>query len=115
MIPNALTVLIGLWLAYSAIFSSPAGDVNNIQLAIAGVVVAACAIIARRTDGMVWHSNTNVTLGIVLALLAAARAWHGLSSPASFWIVLLAGIAAATAALWSMLYRSDTAQAEPTL
>lgn len=114
MIPNALTVLIGLWLAYSAIFSTPAGDVNNIQLASAGVVIAACAIIARRTGSMAWQSNTNVTLGMLLAALAAARAWHGASSSASFWIVLLAGIAAATAALWSMLYRSGTSQAEAT-
>ena len=111
MIANALTVLIGLWLAYGAIFSTPAGELNSVQLAIAGILVIVCAIIARRKDSMAWQSGTNIVLGLGLALLAAARVWLGVSAAASFWIVLLGGIMAAIAALWSMLYRSADSDA----
>jgi len=111
MIANALAVLIGLWLAYGAIFAVPAGSVNNIELAIAGIVVSGCAVLARRKDAMAWQWVTNVALGIVLVLLAAARVWYGASLSASFWTILLDGIVVAITALWSILYRSEAAPA----
>ena len=105
MIANVMTVLIGLWLAYSAIFSTPAGNVNILQLAIAAVVIIVCTFFARRTDIMGWQSKTNLALGIVLGLLAALRAFYGVTPSASFWVILLAGIAVAITALWSILHR----------
>jgi hypothetical protein len=71
MIPNAITILIGLWLAYCAIFSTPPGEMNNIQLAIAAIVIVVCAVMARLNDKMSWPGTTNVALGLVLGLLAA--------------------------------------------
>ncbi len=108
MIANAITVLIGLWLAYSAIFSTPSGEMNNIQLAIAAAAIFVCAIFARRSDSMGWQSKTNLALGMVLGLLAALRAFYGEAPVPPFWVILLSGITVATTALWSILYRPDT-------
>jgi hypothetical protein len=113
MIPNAVTVVVGLWLAYSAIFSTPAGEMNNLQLTIAAVVIVVCGVIARLGDKMTWPSTTNIALGLVLGLLAGVRAYSAQTPMAPFWTILLCGIAVAITALWSILYRpgepADTA------
>ena len=110
MIANGVTVLIGLWLAYGAIFSTPPGNLNNIELAIASAVVVGCAVVGRLTNKRSWQSSTNLALGVILALLAAARAYFEPTSVPSFWVILLAGIAAAIMALWSILYREEFGQ-----
>ncbi len=107
MIPNAISVVIGLWLAYSAIFSTPAGEMNNLQLAIAAVVIVVCAVMARLGNTMRWPGTTNIALGLILGLLAGVRAYAVQSPMAPFWIILLCGIAVAITALWSILYRPD--------
>jgi len=107
MIPNAVTVVIGLWLAYSAIFSTPAGEMNNLQLAIAAAVIVVCGVIARLSDKMSWPGTTNIVLGLVLGLLAGVRAYSAQTPMAPFWTILLCGIAVAIAAFWSILYRPD--------
>jgi hypothetical protein len=108
MIGNLLNILLGLWLAYSAIFAHPAGDMNIAALAAGAVAVIAFAAWARRTDPMGWPSGTNLVLGTVLLVVAAAR-WAVYAPPLlSFWVLLLVGIAIAIVAMWSMLYRPDT-------
>ena len=110
MIGNLLNILIGLWLAYSTIFASPAGDMNNVSLAVAAVAVVLCAVWARRTDRMRWQSGTNIVLAAVLSVVAVVRWVIGVAPLVCFWIILLSGIAVAIAAMWSMLYRPETAQ-----
>ena len=39
MIGNLLNILAGLWLAYSAIFANPPGDMNNTSLAVVAVAI----------------------------------------------------------------------------
>jgi len=95
MIANFTTVLIGLWLAYRAIFSLPAGDVNQIELTAAGVALILLALRARRTDFMNWQSGTNIVLAMIVLLLAAARWVIGVDPLVSFWMILLIGITAA--------------------
>ena len=73
MIGNLLNILLGLWLAYSAIFANPAGAMNNVALAAAAVAVIIFAVWARPTDRMRWQSATNIVLGVVLLLVAATR------------------------------------------
>jgi hypothetical protein len=107
MIANTVTVLIGLFLAFAAIFSAPPGEMNNPQLAVAAALVFSCAFFARRTDKMRWQSSTSFFLAGVLGLLAASRAYFGESLVSPFWIILLSGIALAIAALWAMLYRAE--------
>ena len=58
MIGNLLSVLLGLWLAYSAIFANPPGDMNIAALAAGAVAVIAFAAWARQTDPMRWPSGT---------------------------------------------------------
>jgi hypothetical protein len=109
MIANAATVLIGLWLVYRAVFS--AGDVNQVELIVAGGAVVLLALWARRTDRMNWHSSTNVVLAVLLVLLGIARWTAGVAPLVSFWMVLLIANAAAVIAMWALLYRPRLAQA----
>lgn len=110
MIANSLAILIGLALAYRAIFSIPAGDMSQIEMIAAGVAVVLLALWARRTDLMGWHSGTNIVLGGIILLLAVAHRAVGVEPLVSFWMILLIGITVAITALWSMLHWPDTAQ-----
>jgi hypothetical protein len=110
MIANFATVLIGLWLVYRAIFSIPAGDVSQIELAAAGIAVILLSLWARRTDFMRWHSWTNMVLAVIILLLAAVRRVVEVDPQASFWMILLIGIMVAVTAMWSILYRPNTVQ-----
>ena len=109
MIGNLLNILIGLWLAYSAIFANPAGAMNNVALAAAAIAVIVFAVWARQTDPLGWQSGTNIVLAAVLLVLAVLRWLIGVAPLVSFWIILLAGIAIAIASIWSVLYRPATA------
>ncbi len=111
MIPNALIVVVGLWLSWLAIFSTSAGGLSDWQLGLAGIVVAASAVAAWRRDIMGWQSWTNVVLGLGLAALAALRLVFALTPLALFWIILLAGVTVAIGALWSILYPREVASA----
>jgi hypothetical membrane protein len=114
MAANSLTILIGIWLAYGAIFSNPAGAVSETELIVSGVAIVLLALWARRTDSMSWNSGTNIVLGVLVLALAGVHRLVGLDTLVSFWMLLLIGIAVAISALWSMLYRPTTAgQAAP--
>jgi hypothetical protein len=110
MIGNLLNILLGLWLAYSAIFANPAGAMSNVALAAAALAVIVFAVWARQTDFLGWQSGTNIVLAAVLLVLAGLRWAIGVASLLSFWIILLVGIAVAIAAMWSILYRRDLAR-----
>ena len=108
MIGNLLNILVGLWLAYSAIFAIPAGNMNNVALAAAAVAIIVLAVWARQSDRMGWQSGTNLVLGFVLLLVAAVRWAVNVAPLVCFWMILLTGIAVAILAMWSMLYRPET-------
>ena len=110
MTANIAAVLIGLWLSYRAIFSVPAGDMTQIELIVAGAALIFLALWARRTDMMSWHSGTNVVLGAIVLLLAAAQRLVGVDPLVSFWMILLIGITAAIVAMWSILHRPGTVE-----
>ena len=110
MIGNLLNVLVGLWLAYSAIFANPAGAMNNAALAAAAIAVVVFAVWARQSDYLGWQSGTNIVLAGVLLAATVVRWLIGMAPLVCFWIILLVGIAVAIAALWSMLCRPETAQ-----
>ena len=110
MIANFVTILVGLWLVYRAIFSIPAGELSQTEMIVDGVAVILLALWARRTDFMGWQSGTSIVLGlIILALVAVPRA-VGVEPLVSFWMILLIGITVAIVAMWSILYRPDTTQ-----
>jgi len=111
MIANFATILIGLWLAYRAIFSISAGNMNQVELVAVGVGVILLALWARRTDSMTWQSGTTIALGVFILILAAADWAVGVDPLISFWIILLSGITSAIVAMWSILYRPEMVQA----
>jgi len=110
MIGNLLNILLGLRLAYSTIFANPAGAMNNLALAASAIAVIVFAVWARQADAMDWPSGTNIVLGATLLLVAVTRWAVGVAPLVCFWIILLIGIAVAIAAMWSMLYRPETAR-----
>jgi hypothetical protein len=59
---------------------------------------------------MRWQSGTNIVLAAVLFVVAVMRWVIGVAPLVCFWIILLVGIAVAIAAMWSILYRPETAQ-----
>jgi hypothetical protein len=108
MMANFATTLIGLSLAYRAIFSIPAGNLSQIEMLAAGIAVILLAVWARRTDLMGWPSGTTIVLGVIILLLAATHRTVGVDPLILFWMLLLIGVTTAIAALWSILYRPDT-------
>ena len=109
MIGNLFNVVVGLWLAYVAIFSTPSGSIDEAWLAGPAVAAIVFAAWARRSDRMKWQSGTNIVLGAVLLATAAARQAVGVAPLVCFWIILLGGITVAILALWSLLYRPEAA------
>jgi len=77
MTGNAAIVLIGLWLCYRAIFSIPAGEMSDAELAAAGMAVIALAAWARRSDAMLWPSATNIVMGGMIVLLGVMEHTSG--------------------------------------
>jgi hypothetical protein len=108
VIGNLFNVLLGLLLVYSAIFSNPAGAMNNVGLAAVAAAVIALAVWARQSDAMGWQSGTNIVLGTVLLLVAATRWAIGVAPLVCFWMILLIGIGVAIVAMWSILYRPES-------
>jgi hypothetical protein len=111
MIANFATVLIGLWLAYRAIFSISAGNMSQIELMAAGVVLILLALWARRTDPMNWHSWTNIVLAAIVLLMAATHRVVGMAPLVSFWMILLIGITVAIVAMWATMCRPEIVEA----
>ena len=105
MIANLLNTLVGLSLAYSAIFAPPAGEMNNIALAVSAVAVIVLARWARQTDMAAWHSAANPVLGAILLFAAVLRWAVEVPSLLSFWVTLL--VAIAIIAFWAILCRPE--------
>jgi hypothetical protein len=110
MIPNLLNTLLGLWLAYVAIF--PASISARFPwLLAAAALTAALAFWARRSDHSVWQSTATIIAAVALALLLTVS-WLWAASPIlMFWGVLWAGLVSATFSLWAALYRPATSGA----
>ncbi len=72
MIANLFNTLVGLWLAYMAIFPNGLGMTNRFVL-IAAVLTIVLALWARRSDVSTWQSNTAIAAGVLLAVLAVVN------------------------------------------
>ena len=105
MIGNFLNILVGLWLAYIAIFANPTGAMNNVALAASTIAIIIFAVWARQSDSLSWQSGTNIVLAAMLLTVAVVRWAIGVAPLVCFWIILLVGISVAIVAMWSLLYR----------
>lgn len=109
MIANLLNTLVGLWLAYAAIFPNGLGTSRDRFVLVAAVVTIVLALWARRSDVSTWQSNTAVVAGVLLAILTVTHQVTYVSDVLIFWGVLWAGLASATVSLWAALYRPSQA------
>ncbi len=108
MIANLLNTLVGLGLAYAAIFPSTLTASRDRFGLIAAVVLIILALWARRSDLSTWQSTTTITAGILLAMLIIANQLIQVSDVLMFWGVLWAGLISATVSLWAALYRTPS-------
>lgn len=77
-------------------------------LGLAAIVIAGCALWARATDFGHWQSGTNITLALVLPVIAALQA-AGFTPPLlRFWSLLWIGILVSIPSLWAALYRPSS-------
>jgi hypothetical protein len=105
MTADLLNTLVGLWLAYAAIFPQGAGTAGNRGILGAAVLTVVLALWARRSDVSPWQSNTAIAAGAILAILTIADQFTHVSDVLMFWTVLWAGLVSATVSMWAALYR----------
>ena len=105
MIANFLNTLLGLWLAYAAIFPDTLGKGHDRVVLIAAIGTVMLALWARRSDASAWQSTTTIVAGVLLAFLEVANQLMGVSDVPMFWGIFWAGLISATVSLWAALYR----------
>ena len=105
MIADLLNTLIGLWLAYVAIFPHAAGMDRDRVALLAAIAMIGLALWARRSGATPWQSTIALTTGALLAALIIAHQLVHVSDVLMFWGVLWAGLVCAIVSLWAALYR----------
>lgn len=105
MAANLLNAVLGLWLVYVAVLDPAWAAHTHWRLPLAGGLVLALAVWARRSDYLKWPSMVNVVLGAALLVLAALK-WEGAAPPlVVFWGLFWPGLLVPIFALWAALYR----------
>lgn len=111
MIADLLNTMVGLWLAYAAVFPQAAGTGGNRLILAGAVLTIALALWARRSDFSPWQSSTAIAAGAILAIATFAGQIAHISDVLMFWTVLWAGLISATVSLWAALYRPSPSAA----
>ena len=112
MIPNLLNTLLGLWLAYVAIFPTTIGAHYHRWLFGAAILTVVLALWARRSDYAPWQSTMTIIAAVTLAVILGADRFLISSAVLLFWGVLWVGLVSATLSLWAAIYHpSGTAAA----
>lgn len=105
MIADLLNTLVGLWLAYAAIFPQAVGTGGNRAVLVGAVLTIMLALWARRSDFSPWQSSTAIAAGALLAILMIVDQIVHVPDVLAFWSILWAGLVSATVSLWAALYR----------
>lgn len=111
MIPNLLNTLLGLWLAYVAIFPMTVGAHYHRWLLGAAILTIVLALWARRSDYAPWQSSITMVAAVTLAVILGADRFLIASAVLLFWGVLWVGLVSATLSLWAALYHPSAADA----
>lgn len=114
MTANLLNTLLGLWLAYVAIFPATIGAHYHRWLLAAAIITAALAFWARKGDYARWQSTMTIVAAAVLVVIVGADRLLVSSPVLLFWGVLWVGLVSATASLWAALYHPESAASAPT-
>ncbi len=105
MIADLLNTLVGLWLAYAAIFPHATGMGRDRVALLAAAAMIGLALWARRSGTTPWQSTIVLATGALLAALTIVHQLVHVSEVLMFWGVLWAGLVCATVSLWAALYR----------
>ena len=105
MIADLLNTLVGVWLAYVAIFPHATGMDRDRVALLAAIAMIGLALWARRSGATPWQSTIALTTGALLAALIIAHQLVHVSDVLMFWGVLWAGLVCAIVSLWAALYR----------
>ena len=111
MIPNLFNSLLGLCLAYVAIFPVMLGAHHHLWLFGAAILTAVLALWARRQDYAGWQSTTTIIAAVTLTVILGADQYLIESKVLLFWGVLWVGLISATLSLWAAIYHPDAAAA----
>ena len=104
MIPNLFNTLLGLWLAYAAIFPTTIGAHYHRWLFGAAILTIILALWARRSDYAPWQSTMTIIAAVTLAVILASDRFLISSAVLLFWGVLWVGLVSATLSLWAAIY-----------
>ena len=105
MIPNLLNTLIGLLLAYVAIFPHAIGGGRGWVLELGAAATVLLALWARPSNVLRWQATVTIVTGALLAVLVVIGHVVPVSDVLMFWSVLWAGLTSATMCLWALLYK----------
>ncbi|HEX7968117.1 MAG TPA: hypothetical protein VF502_07850 [Stellaceae bacterium] len=111
MIPNLLNTLLGLWLAYVAIFPTTIGAHYHRWLFGAAILTIVLALWARRRDYAPWQSTMTIIAAVTLAVILVADRFLISSAVLLFWGVLWVGLVSATLSLWAAIYHPSVTPA----
>ena len=111
MIPNFINTLLGLYLAYVAIFPVTIGAHHHLWLFGAAILTALLALWARRGDYAPWQSTSTIIAAVTLVVILGADRYLIESEVLLFWGVLWVGLISATLSLWAAIYHPDPATA----
>jgi hypothetical protein len=114
MTANLLNTLLGLWLAYVAIFPATIGAHYHRWLVGAAIITAVLAFWAQKGDYARWQSNMTMVAAAVLVVIAGADRFLVSSPVLLFWGVLWVGLVSATMSLWAALYQPESAASATT-
>lgn len=105
MIPNLVSTITGLALAYVVVLHPAWVEHQYLPLAAFAIIILIMAVWARRSDAHPWFSSVNILLAIGLGILSLLplETLPDLTFWAGFWV----GCLAPTLALWAALYRPE--------
>lgn len=114
MIPNLLNTLLGLWLAYVAIFPDTIGAQYHRWLFGAAILTIVLSLWARRSDDAPWQSTMSIIAAVTLVVILGADRYLMSSAVLLFWGVLWVGLISATLSLWAAIYHPSVSAAART-
>lgn len=106
MIPNLVTTVAGIGLAFATILHPTWIEQQYLPMGIFAIVIVVMSLWARRTDAHPWFSNVNIVLGVLLGILSLLPlpTLPNLTFWGGFWI----GSLAPCVALWAAIYHPKT-------
>lgn len=105
IIPNTISVILGLLLTYASLISPQLIEGKIGPLLAAAVILFLMALWARRSDHHHWQSSTVMVLAVLLVVVALLQL--GGYPQLTFWGAFWVGNISAVLALWAAIYHPE--------